>query len=217
MEQHLRRSDGSLFWGSITARAILRPDGSIHSIDGAIEDVTEKKKVGDTFRYLATHDNLTGIPNRAQFDERLAQAIKVAETNDTLVAVLFLDLDNFKTVNDKLGHAQGDRLLQIIAKRLQSCLRKSDVVARLGGDEFGILLEGLSQVEHATPILHKLLAAISEPVEIQGEKYFVTASIGASFFPHDGQIADALINQADQAMYTVKEFGKNNFRLFAKS
>ena len=211
MEVQLKRRDGSRFWGSITASSFRTPDGDLQYIDGTIEDVTEKKRVGDMFKYLATHDNLTEIPNRVLFDDRLSHAIKLAERRGRLLAVLFVDLDNFKMVNDRFGHTYGDDVLRLIAQRIQACIRKSDTVARLGGDEFGILLEGLSRPENAVPILQKIVATVAEPILIQGEQVQVTASIGVSIFPRDGRDAVTLIQCADRKMYTIKENGKNNY------
>ena len=166
--------------------------------------------------YLAYHDSLTTLPNRSLFSKLLNQGISQAHRYDRRMAVMFLDLDGFKHINDTLGHEAGDRLLQEIANRLKACMRDADVVARLGGDEFVVLLTELSQDKYLTTVAHKILSAVAQPVILQGQEFHVTASIGISVYPQDGQDEQKLTKNADIAMYQAKVSGKNNFQFFSE-
>jgi diguanylate cyclase (GGDEF)-like protein len=167
--------------------------------------------------YLAYHDGLTGLPNRSMFSKLLNQSISEAHRYDRRLAVAFLDLDRFKQINDTLGHAAGDQLLQDVAKRLRLCVRESDTIARLGGDEFVVLLPELSDVKHAALIAEKILLAIAKPFTLIGHEFRVTASIGISAYPLDGLDEQTLTKNADVAMYKAKAEGKNNFQFYAES
>jgi diguanylate cyclase (GGDEF)-like protein len=167
--------------------------------------------------YLAYHDGLTGLPNRSMFSKLLNQSISEAHRYDRRLAVAFLDLDRFKQINDTLGHAAGDQLLQDVAKRLRLCVRESDTIARLGGDEFVVLLPELSDVKHAGVIAEKILLAIAKPFTLIGHEFRVTASIGISAYPLDGLDEQTLTKNADVAMYKAKAEGKNNFQFYAES
>ena len=200
---------------------------------GVIRDITQRKTMEEELRlttaelsrsnaelhlsqnrlnHLANHDALTGLPNRNLFDERLHDGLKRAGTSQQMVALMFLDLDGFKKINDTLGHGVGDVLLQAVAKRLSGCLRTSDLVARLGGDEFVILLSTISNVQDVAKIAEKILTTLSQAFSISNQTIFVTTSIGISLFPHDSEAADLLIQRADEAMYQAKELGKNQYR-----
>jgi len=174
---------------------------------------TELKLSGDRLRYLAYHDPLTGLANRKQFHERLSQSLDWARSNNQLMALMFLDLDGFKQVNDTLGHDIGDQLLKVIAQRLTRGLRCSDIVSRLGGDEFTVILSGIPQVEYATKVAEKILQSLSQVVVLEGHNVFVTVSIGISIYPLDGEVEEILIKKADMAMYRAKQLGRNQLQL----
>ncbi len=174
----------------------------------------EQRQLTDRLVYQAMHDALTGLPNRMQFEERLHDALAQARRRGWLAAVLFVDLDRFKQINDTLGHQVGDALLQQVARRLQGCLRKSDALARMGGDEFTVLLTELKDAQYAQLVAQKLLDTFHEPFHVEGYELFVTASIGISVCPFDGRDATTLQRNADSAMYRAKNQGKNNFQVF---
>src|SRR5690606_6852803 len=168
-------------------------------------------------QYLASHDEMTSLPNRGMFTELLDHAIEAARRGKRKLAVLFIDLDRFKLINDSLGHEAGDRLLKEIAERFKSCLRRADVVARLGGDEFIVLVEGIRRPSEAAQIARKLLSAAIKPIEIMGQECRVTASIGIALYPGDGDDARALMKKSDLAMYCAKDEGKNNFQFYTEA
>ncbi|MGV0026088.1 CHASE2 domain-containing protein [Phormidesmis priestleyi] len=199
---------------------------------GVIRDITERKTIEQELRrttaelsrsnaelrlsqnrlsYLANHDALTGLPNRNLFYERLNRCLEWANTHQQVVALLFLDLDGFKQINDTLGHGVGDVLLQAVAKRLTGCLRTSDTVARLGGDEFVIILPAIPGISDVTKVAEKILSTLSQSFAIAGHTISVTTSIGISIYPHSNEEIEALIQQADDAMYQAKKRGKNQF------
>jgi diguanylate cyclase (GGDEF)-like protein/PAS domain S-box-containing protein len=203
------RNDGSLFPQEI----------SLTSIDGGgmvcvVRDITERTYAEEQIKHLAYHDALTTLPNRLLFKDRVTVAISHAQRHDGRVAVLFLDLDRFKVINDSLGHNIGDQLLQAVAARVQSCVRDSDTVARLGGDEFTLLLPELTHAEDAALVAQKILEAVRYPFHIEGREFYITTSIGISIFPEDGVDAETLIKSADTAMYQAKEQGRDNYQLF---
>lgn len=176
----------------------------------------EKQKAEERVKYLATHDSLTDLPNRVLFGQLLNFSIKTAQRYERRCAVLFIDLDRFKIINDSLGHAAGDQLLTEMASRLRSAVRASDVVARLGGDEFVVLLSEVSDRQHVMSIAQGLLSALSGPMELTGQECRVTASIGVSIFPEDGADEQTLMKNADMAMYQAKQEGKNDIRFFSR-
>ena len=177
--------------------------------------ITDLKEAENEVQKLAFFDNLTGLPNRLMLNDRLLHALDWAHRQDESIAVLFLDLDHFKVINDSLGHAAGDSLLKSVAKRLSGCTRKSDTVARLGGDEFIILLPNIKHFGDVTNLANKVLHAISRPFRIKGREIYTSTSIGISFFPDDADDAEALIRNADLAMYQAKDRGRNSYMFFS--
>ncbi|MFZ6673127.1 diguanylate cyclase domain-containing protein [Undibacterium sp. Xuan67W] len=177
-------------------------------------DITAAKAMAIKMAHLAQHDFLTNLPNRVLLTDRIAQAIGLAKRRGTQVALLFLDLDNFKHINDSLGHATGDKLLQSVAKRLVGCVRGSDTVSRQGGDEFVILLTEEQGGAYSSLTADKILAALAAVHSIANNELHVTTSIGISIYPADGSDAETLIKNADTAMYQAKEKGRNNFQFF---
>ena len=188
-------------------------DGEAHRL-GALRDITARKHAEARIQYLAHHDLLTGLPNRAYLTERLGTILALARRHGTLVAILFLDLDNFKSVNDLLGHHVGDVLLRQVAARIKGVLREADMVSRLGGDEFLVILADLAAAEDAGTVAEKLLQVIAAPVELEEREFRIDASIGISVFPRDGDNADDLIRHADAAMYSAKEQGRGHSRFY---
>ncbi|BCR05956.1 hypothetical protein DESUT3_30250 [Desulfuromonas versatilis] len=181
----------------------------------AHDNVTELMQAEKAIQQLAYYDLLTGLPNRLLLQDRLGQALAQAKREREMLAVLFLDLDRFKIINDTLGHAAGDRLLKTVAERLNACVRKSDTVARLGGDEFVVILPAVGHTEDPTLIAEKILHTLSRPFHLEGQKLFTSTSIGIAMYPADGPDAEALVKNADLAMYQAKEEGRNTFRFFS--
>ncbi|HET9650707.1 MAG TPA: EAL domain-containing protein [Usitatibacter sp.] len=179
-----------------------------------VRDIRARMAARERIDYLAHHDLLTELPNRALLQERLEFLLAAARRNGKQVALLFIDLDNFKTVNDSLGHGAGDELLKIVARRISGSLRGHDVVSRHGGDEFIVLLPEVENAEASVPVAEKLIAAVSEPVELEGQSISVSPSIGISIFPRDGDSSDVLIRNADAAMYLAKDRGRSNYQFF---
>ena len=204
-----KRRDGFSFPQEISLTAL--EDGGMVCV---VRDITERTYAEEQIKHLAYHDALTGLPNRLLFKDRLTVALSHAQRDSTRVAVLFLDLDRFKIVNDSLGHNVGDQLLQAVSTRIQSCVRDSDTVARLGGDEFTLLLPALTKSEDAAVVAQKIIDAVRYPFHIEGREFFTTTSIGISIYPEDGTDASTLIKNADTAMYQAKEQGRDNYQLF---
>lgn len=186
--------------------------GKVQFINGTIEDITTRKLAEERVQFLAYFDALTGLPNRALMNDRLTQALAAARRRNEKVAVLFLDLDRFKFINDSLGHTVGDSLLKEVAQRLKACTRDQDTVSRIGGDEFIILL---TAVDDPSVVASRMLATLSASFEIKGNSFSTSCSIGISIFPDHGDNGEALIKYADQAMYCAKESGRNGFRIFS--
>jgi diguanylate cyclase (GGDEF)-like protein len=179
------------------------------------EALAEVRMAEEKIKDLAYHDTLTALPNRLVFTDRLALAVSQAQRQGSRLAVLFLDLDHFKVINDSLGHSLGDLLLQQVAGRLTGCLRAGDTVARLGGDEFTLLLPGVQGPAESERVAGKVLDTLREPFRLEGRELFVTASMGISLYPDDGEDADMLVRNADAAMYRAKEQGRDSHRLYA--
>ncbi len=182
----------------------------------SFRDITERKRQEDKISFMAFHDPLTGLPNRRTFTDRLAQELIHAKRNKTKGAVMFMDLDRFKEVNDTMGHDVGDVLLQHVAMRIQKCLREVDTVSRIGGDEFVVVLSKIKDEEDSLLVARKIIETVKETVKIEGREINTTVSIGISIFPTNGEESELLIKKADDAMYTVKRKGRNNVRLYTQ-
>lgn len=190
-------------------------DGKARLISGTTLDITDRIRAESEIQQLINFDSLTGLPNRNMLHDRLRLAIAQAAREHHLVAVIFLDLDRFKGINDTLGHRAGDKLLTTIADRLSACVRESDTLARLGGDEFVIILTGVTHEDGITTVCKKILALVAEPVFIEGQDLYVTASVGIAVYPVDGEDTQTLLKHADLAMYKAKEMERNNFQFFS--
>jgi diguanylate cyclase (GGDEF)-like protein/PAS domain S-box-containing protein len=210
-----RKKDGESYIEERSVSAVHDEEGHIVNFIVLFSDVTKQKEDEQRIQYLAHHDPLTGLANRTLFHQRCEDALLRAERKSSKVAVMFIDLDHFKAVNDSLGHAYGDELLRSVSMRLQDCVRKTDVVARLGGDEFTVLLNEVSDSGDVAFISKKILERLTESFTVAGHEIYVSASVGISFYPDDGQNASTLIKNADAAMYAAKEQGRNNYQFFS--
>ena len=217
-EMWQRRKDGEEFLCAIEAVEVLEPNGSRGHFVVVINDITEKKRAEQELRYLANFDTLTGLPNRALLSERLARAIVRARRHDTMVAVLFLDLDRFKEINDSLGHAVGDRILKAVAARLQATTNPTDTVSRLGGDEFTVVVEDIASDEAAFQVARNILAAFVRPLVVdERSEISITPSIGISIYPAHGLAPTDLLKHADTAMYQAKAMGRNTYLAYTEA
>ncbi len=212
-----RRKDGSLYTVHETVTALTDASGKITHFVSVQADITALKDAEARLQHMATHDALTGLSNRLLFRERLKEAFSRASRSGNQVAVLLLDLDRFKAINDTLGHMRADELLQAVAGRLHGCLREHDTVARLGGDEFTVLLPQLETSEHAAVVAGKILASLSEPFDIVGQSVTTTTSIGISIYPDDGVDIDDVLQRADAAMYQSKAMGRNTYQFYTRA
>lgn len=208
-----RRKSGELYLELLTITAIRDDEGEVTHYAGLFTDITQNRVNEEHIRQLAYYDALTGLPNRRLLEDRLEHAIRHAHRKQQMLAVMFVDLDHFKEVNDIHGHAAGDQLLTEIARRLQGCLREDDTLARLGGDEFIVLLPELDNTEHATRVASRLIEMNARPYRCGDALLRVGSSIGISLYPLDGETADSLMQAADEAMYQAKAAGRNRFRL----
>ncbi len=229
LNHRIVRRDGSLQHIQQHAEATLDESGRVVSLSGTLQDITERRQTEEKVRQLAYFDSLTGLANRECFKEHLAQAIALARHYNRQLAILFLDLDNFKRINDTLGHNVGDLLLKAVAARLRACVRASDAVtrletvdsneqvARLGGDEFTILLSEVGSSEDAARVAQRMLDTLSTPLTVGGHEVFITPSMGIAMFPQDGEDVDSLLKHADMAMYYAKHCGKNLYKFYTES
>jgi diguanylate cyclase (GGDEF)-like protein/PAS domain S-box-containing protein len=210
----LTRRDGHQTFIEDSVAPILGGDGVSAGSVLVFRDVTVARALAEQLAHLAEHDSLTGLPNRLLLNDRLDQLIARAGRNTSLIAVLFLDLDGFKHINDSLGHPTGDMLLESVARRLQGCVRAPDTVSRQGGDEFVVLLQDVQHAEAAAITARRILQAVAKPHALDHHELHISASIGISVYPDDGPDAATLLKNADTAMYQAKENGRNNFRFF---
>jgi diguanylate cyclase (GGDEF)-like protein/PAS domain S-box-containing protein len=213
-EMWKRRKSGEAFPAWVAASTIRDHAHNITHYVIVMSDLSRLKESEEKLDWLAHYDPLTKLPNRLLFNSRLSHAIRRAERERTLLAVMFVDLDNFKKINDTRGHPVGDRLLQEVGQRLNSCLRKEDTVARLSGDEFIVILEDVADSRFLANVAQKILASVSLPCSLDGDKAVITASIGISLFPQDGRDVTRLVQNADTAMYRAKELGPSHFQFY---
>lgn len=211
-----RKKNGDLFYEEKTITPLKDKKGEIQNYVSTGKDISDRMEIQDRLHHMATHDALTDLPNRLMVNDRLEHAVQKVDRRDIKIAVIFIDLDRFKQVNDSLGHAAGDSLLKVIAVKLKSHIRKGDTLARFGGDEFVVLIEDFNQIEDVTAVLYKMLEAVVEPVLISGYEIISSASIGVTIFPDDTDNVDALLKNADVAMYRAKDKGGNNFQFYTQ-
>ena len=211
--------DGQSF--DIVATSIKNADGTVSKME-VIRNITDKKlaeanliRQAQELDHQAHHDFLTGLPNRILFNDRLERGIEESKRNNTKLALLFIDLDHFKEINDSLGHSVGDEVLKVVTDRLNGVIRESDTIARLGGDEFTIILNNLNEVQDASKLARKILDILSKPIRIDENDLYVSSSIGISLYPNDGDDAQNLLKYADAAMYKAKDEGRNNFQYYS--
>ena len=213
-ESEVQRRDGSRIWISESARVVRSPSGQFICYEGTVQDITERRTHQAQLERQANHDQLTGLPRRHLLADRLRQAMHRADRTGEKLALVFIDLDNFKYINDTLGHGVGDQLLVEVAQRLNQSVRGSDTVARQGGDEFVLLLNDHGSVAGLISQLERLVDVIGQPLVLAGRALQVGASLGVALYPQDGNDADTLLKHADVAMYAAKHRGKNNFQFF---
>ena len=216
-EVELRGRGGEPVWALSNARLIPSPDDATSfTLEGILLDISDRKRAEEEMIYKAYHDSLTGLPNRALFLDRMSVALARAERTGQSAAVMFLDLDELKSINDTLGHSTGDELLKALARRLSALLRPDDTVARVGGDEFTVLLPDIKTEADAEVVAKKVLAGVEQPFAVGRDEIHVTTSIGVAVYPADGTDGDTLIHNADGAMYRVKEGGGNSYQFCSR-
>jgi diguanylate cyclase (GGDEF)-like protein/PAS domain S-box-containing protein len=215
-EAEVRQQNGDIIWISENAREVRDEKGSLLFYEGTVEDITERKQHEQELEYQSTHDALTGLPNRTLLVDRLQHSMSLADRYDSKVAVAFVDLDQFKIINDSMGHHAGDALLKIMAERLAKCVREVDTVVRLGGDEFVLLLTGLHKIEDISESMQRVLAAVAEPCLVENRDFVVSCSIGICVYPDDSRDTTALLKYADSAMYKAKQSGRNMFQFYTE-
>ncbi len=215
-EVEVYRRDGTKKWLMVSLRAVRDVSGDLSFHEGIVEDISDRKMAEERIQYLAYYDALTGLPNRTLLQDRLSNAMARARRQKDKVALLFLDLDRFKFVNDSLGHSLGDLLLQAVADRLKKWARAQDTVARQGGDEFLIVMTDVKDIPAAAIAAERLMDAMTAEFVVHGHSLNVCCSVGISIFPDHGADADTLIKNADAAMYSAKDYGRDNFRFFTE-
>jgi diguanylate cyclase (GGDEF)-like protein len=201
-----------MLWLQVRGVPLLDAPGRVYRMIGVSQDITERKRREEEIRFLAYHDLLTGLPNRRLLDDRLQQALYAAQRHGRALAVLLIDLDDFKQVNDSAGHRGGDIVLREVAQRLANCIRKADTLARHGGDEFAIVMSDQRADADCSVVAEKVLRALAQPFEVDGRSFTVGASTGIAVFPSGGTDGDTLLRNADAAMYRAKQLGKNQYR-----
>jgi diguanylate cyclase (GGDEF)-like protein/PAS domain S-box-containing protein len=208
------RRDGSELWATLATNPIFDSDGTYIGALALVSDITASRQSSELIWHQANFDNLTGLPNRHMFQDRLRQEMKKASREGLFLALLFIDLDGFKQVNDTLGHDQGDQLLTEAAQRIASCVRASDTLARLGGDEFTIILSGLDHVSSIERVAQNIIGSLNQPFVLGGDSALISASVGIALYPTDAPEPEQLLRHADQAMYAAKNGGRNRYSYF---
>jgi diguanylate cyclase (GGDEF)-like protein/PAS domain S-box-containing protein len=216
-EYSFRRADGGYVFVLDRGYIIRNESGKAVRAIGTMMDITQRKQAEEIIRYQAVYDQLTGLPNRLLFNERLSAALKQAKNNKTMIAVMFLDLDRFKKINDTLGHAAGDRLLESFAARISDTLRSTDTVSRWGGDEFTVLLSEINCPEDALKTAQRILDNLKPVFHLEEQPLHVSSSIGIALYPDDGEDAETLVKNADAALYRAKERGRNNYQFYTST
>ncbi len=216
LERHHVHRDGHAIWLHITVSLVHDDDGNPKYFIAVLEDISQRKGMEQQLVYQSQHDGLTGLPNRTLLRDRLELTLARAQRDGEMAAVMFLDVDRFKNINDSLGHDAGDEVVRQVARRIRDCLRKEDTVARLGGDEFAVVLPGILRAEDAGISARKLLESLSSPMMVNGRELFVTVSIGISIYPRDGADEQALLKNADTAMYQAKSTGRNTLQFYSQ-
>lgn len=217
LEHRIIHRDGSIRWIRNTTIPQFDRQGRVIAYDGLVSDITDRKQADQKLRHASYYDSLTDLPNRELLRDRLQQALVRARRHGRMLAIMVLDLDRFKSINETLGHTMGDLLLRAVSERLVSCVRDDDTVARPGGDEFIILFADMAEARDASLIARKIQEALLKSFSLGGQEYFVTTSIGISLFPAHGADEDTLIKNADVAMYRAKAEGRNNFQFYVQA
>ncbi len=214
IETEYYHKDGSTLWFENSITSIRDEKGTLTGLQGVSRNIMERKQMEQKLTEMATHDYLTGLPNRALLDDRFAMAAALAQRNNEKLAVMSLDLDKYKVINDTLGHAAGDKVLKIVSSRLAGIIRASDTIARVGGDEFVVITQEIDRPEDAVAIAQKIMDSFQEPLPIDGRRVDLSTSIGIAIFPDDGPDLQTLVKKSDAAMYYSKGHGRNQFKLF---
>ncbi|GAA6151301.1 putative bifunctional diguanylate cyclase/phosphodiesterase [Pseudoteredinibacter isoporae] len=209
-----RHKDGVFYTVQVQVTASRNRSGDIENYVAVLNDITSKKHAEKTIHLQANYDSLTGLPNRQLFNDRLDQAIRISRRKSKKFAVIFMDIDMFKSINDSLGHSWGDVLLAEVSLRLKQTLRSSDTIARFGGDEFTFIVDPIDKMSDAIAVLEQITKAMQEPFNLQSNRLFVTSSLGIALYPSDGSDREQLIAHADQAMYSAKSLGRNQYQFF---
>jgi diguanylate cyclase (GGDEF)-like protein/PAS domain S-box-containing protein len=213
-EYRLFARDGRVLWVHDEAAVIKDESGRFRFLHGVMLDITERKRAEEAIIHQAYHDSLTDLPNRVLFKDRLTLALAHARRNKRLLAVMFLDLDRFKNINDTLGHERGDQFLKNIAERLKNLFREGDTIARLGGDEFALILPEINQMHDAVKIAQRIMETIKQPWSLANHEFHTTISIGIAVYPNDGEDVETLLKNSDIAMYRAKERGRDNYQFY---
>ena len=214
LTEEMSINKGKMHWVETFKAPVVDIHGNLLGTTGFAQDITARKEAEEKVRHLAHYDPLTDLPNRTLFTDRLRQALTLAKRDKTRMALMFIDLDKFKPVNDEYGHQVGDLLLQEAAKRMQQCMRESDTVARIGGDEFVVLLPVISNSNDALLVAEKIRFALNQPFLLLGHSLSISSSTGVAIYPEHGADDNQLVKNADTAMYYAKEGGRNSVALY---
>jgi len=215
IESEYYHKDGSTLWFENAITSIRDEKGTLTGLQGVSRNIMERKQMEKNLKEMATHDYLTGLPNRVLLADRFCMAAALAQRNKDRLAVMSLDLDKFKIINDTLGHTAGDQVLKIMSARLTDIIRASDTIARVGGDEFVLVMQETNEMKDATAIAQKILDSFRDPFVIEGHRVDLSTSIGIAIYPDDGLEMETLIKKSDAAMYYSKGHGRNQFKLFS--